>query len=112
MTISEASFCSFFAAVAIIFIVLAIITDRTKYDRGYKNGWDNCIKAHNNYEMTDDEKIVFDIIKKSIKQYLRNKRYFEKGDLEAINNAEDLSELKDIIWVICVLRKETKKERK
>ena len=76
------------------------------HNAGYDEGWRDCEKAHRYFEQTDDEEKVLAEIRNATKKHIKESGNYKRGDMKALDMAKDVSELKHLIYNICVLRKE------
>ena len=94
----------------IIFVILHFtatkIADNKKYHRGYNNGWDDCIKAHDNFELSPDDELVLYIMKKALRAYLRDKKYVDKEALEEVESVDNFRDFKHVVHYLAVYKKE------
>lgn len=86
--------------------VLYATRNNRHYNNGYLNGWKDCYHAHKQFEMSPDDMVILYIMKKAFKSYIRNKKYIDKNDLDAIDTIEDFKEFKHLVHDLAVYRKE------
>ena len=73
---------------------------------GYNEGYDDCQRVHNNYEMSPDDNLLLAELKGALKEYIRANGLYERGDIKIIDKALDWKDYKDIAWRMTVYRKE------
>lgn len=87
-----------------IFISLYSVDVNRK--RGYDEGWDDCYKAYKQFEMSEDDHLVLDVMKKALKEYIRRKKYVKDEDRKLLIEATDFEQFKHVVFLTCVYRKE------
>lgn len=87
-----------------MFISLYSLDVHHKY--GYDEGWDDCYKAHKQFEMSEDDYLVLDAMKKALKEYIRRKKYVKDEDRKLLNEAADFEQFKHVVFLTCIYRKE------
>ncbi len=95
-----------FAIALIFFLVVTSKIIDNAYKRGHDEGWEDCYMAHNQYEMSEDDKLVLEAMKKALKEYIRKKKYVKEEDRKMLNNIEDFNEFRHLVFLTCVYRKE------
>ena len=78
-------------------------------EAGYKEGYEDCARVHNNYEMSPDDDLLMEELKGALKLYIRHHGLYEKGDVKRIEKALDWYDYKHIAWNMTVFRKEKQK---
>lgn len=90
---------------AFIIVITSVIIDNT-YKRGHEEGWDDCYKAHKQFEMSEDDMLVLEAMKKAMKEHIRQKKYVKDEDRKALNDVKDFEEFKHLVFLTCIYRKE------
>ena len=102
----EFIFLSFPLAIAIICNTAYHIAKLKKYNNGYNDGWDDCVRTYRQFEMSYEDELVLEIMKKSFRSYMRNKKYVDKEDLNEINSIDNFHDFKHAVHEIAIYRKE------
>lgn len=97
----------FLVIISFVIIDAAIIMKKVSNRNAYREGWDDCYLAHQQFEMSYDDEAVLEIMKKAFKPYIKRRVLFQDSDIELINSAKDFREFKHIVHNICIHRKET-----
>lgn len=90
---------------AFILVITSKIVDNT-FEKGHEEGWDDCYKAYKQFEMSEDDVLVLEAMKKALKEYIRQKRYVKDEDRKALNDVKDFEQLKHLVFLTCIYRKE------
>jgi len=97
-------------SICVAFVGFLLIMDRESAVRarevGYNEGYDDCQRVHNNYEMSPDDDLLLAELKGALKEYIRANGLYERGDIKIIDKALDWKDYKDIAWRMTVYRKE------
>ena len=72
----------------------------------YLRGWEDCADAHNQFGMTADDEVVLKHMKAALKEYITEQGYRQRGDIKELNAVEDFNEFRQLVWKICIYRKE------
>lgn len=95
-------------AFAFIFIIVAHgMIEIGQREKGYHEGYEDCQRIHNYYEMTQNDDALIAELKNALKVYLRSNNLYKKGDVKIIDSAIDWKDFKDIAWNMTVFRKES-----
>ena len=86
-------------------VVFITVIDKT-YERGHREGWDDCYLAHKQFEMSEDDDLVLDAMKKALKEYIRKKKYVKDVDRKSLDDIEDFEQFKHFVFLTCICRKE------
>lgn len=76
------------------------------HKRGYNEGWDDCYKAYKQFEMSEDDYLVLDAMKKALKEYIRRKKYVKDEDRKLLIEATNFEQFKHAVFLTCIYRKE------
>ena len=87
-----------------LFIVINI-KDNT-YKKAHEEGWNDCYRAYKQFEMSEDDILVLEAMKKALKEYIRRKKYVKEEDRKALDAIEDFEQFKHFVFLTCVYRKE------
>ena len=87
------------------------LADMGAREAGYKEGYEDCAKVHNNYEMSPDDDLLMEELKGALKLYIRHHGLYEKGDVKRIEKVLDWRDFKHTAWNMTVFRKETNGRR-
>lgn len=90
---------------AFILVITSRIVDNA-FKRGHEEGWDDCYKAYKQFEMSEDDVLVLEAMKKALKKYIRQKKYVKDEDRKALNDVKDFEEFKHLVFLTCIYRKE------
>ena len=90
---------------AFVIVITSRIVDNA-FKRGHEEGWDDCYKAHKQFEMSEDDILVLEAMKKSLKEHIRQKKYVKDEDRKALNDVKDFEEFKHLVFLTCIYRKE------
>lgn len=94
---------------AIWLVFILVITSRivdNAFKRGHEEGWDDCYKAYKQFEMSEDDMLVLEAMKKALKEHIRQKKYVKDEDRKALNDVKDFEEFKHLVFLTCIYRKE------
>lgn len=81
-------------------------------DNGYRQGYEDCERIHNHYEMSPDDDLLIEELKGALKLYIRHHGLYEKGDVKVIDKTIDWKDFKNTAWNMTVFRKEQKSNGK
>lgn len=95
--------------VVIVWFSLEGITDRIMRESAYDEGYKDCMRVYNDFEMSPDDELLMEELKDALKLYIRHNKLYEKGDVKRINSASDWRDFKNTAWNVTVFRKEQKK---
>lgn len=90
---------------AFILVITSKIVDNA-FEKGHEEGWDDCYKAHKQFEMSEDDVLVLEAMKKALKEYIRQKKYVKDEDRKALNDVKDFEQFKHLVFLTCIYRKE------
>lgn len=90
---------------AFVLVITSRIVDNA-FKRGHEEGWDDCYKAHKQFEMSEDDILVLEAMKKALKEYIRQKKYVKDEDRKALNDVKDFEQFKHLVFLTCIYRKE------
>ena len=82
----------FLGIIAILMAFILVITSRivdNAYKKGHGEGWDDCYKAYKQFEMSEDDVLVLEAMKKALKEHIRQKKYVKDEDRKALNDVKD-----------------------
>lgn len=91
--------------IAFVLVITSRIVDNA-FKRGHEEGWDDCYKAHKQFEMSEDDILVLEAMKKALKEYIRQKKYVKDEDRKALNDVKDFEQFKHLVFLTCIYRKE------
>ena len=91
--------------IAFVLVIISRIIDNT-YKKGHEEGWDDCYKAHKQFEMSEDDMLVLEAMKKAMKEHIRQKKYVKDEDRKALNDVKDFEQFKHLVFLTCIYRKE------
>lgn len=91
-----------------LLILLPCVFNLQSRDHWYDQGWSDCNEAHHQFAMTPEDMQVLRELKFALRAHIKAKGYQCKGDIKKIDRAENLEDLKHVVWEICILRKEKK----
>lgn len=101
----EIVFGMFAIALMFFLVVTSKIIDNA-YKRGHDEGWEDCYMAHNQYEMSEDDKLILEAMKKALKEYIRKKKYVKEEDRKMLNDIKDFKKFRHLVFLTCIYRKE------
>lgn len=90
---------------AFVLVITSRIVDNA-FKRGHEEGWDDCYKAYKQFEMSEDDVLVLEAMKKALKEHIRQKKYVKDEDRKALNDVKDFEEFKHLVFLTCIYRKE------
>ena len=90
---------------AFILVITSKIVDNA-FEKGHEEGWDDCYKAYKQFEMSEDDILVLEAMKKALKEYIRQKKYVKDEDRKALNDVKDFEQFKHLVFLTCIYRKE------
>lgn len=90
---------------AFVLVVTSSLVDNT-YKKGHEEGWNDCYKAYKQFEMSEDDVLVLEVMKKALKEHIRQKKYVKDEDRKALNDVKDFEEFKHLVFLTCIYRKE------
>lgn len=95
--------------IAIWSAFILVITSKkadNAFEKGHEEGWDDCYKAYKQFEMSEDDVLVLEAVKKALKEYIRQKKYVKDEDRKALNDVKDFEQFKHLVFLTCIYRKE------
>lgn len=101
MTPQETCAIALVVIAVLLIVVLPKIVSMQGRDHWYDQGWKDCEKAHNHFELTPDDEIVLRHLKLALRAYIKAKRYQRKGDVKKVAQIDDFGSLKHATWEIC-----------
>lgn len=97
----------FIVIISFVVIDAVIIMKKVSNRNDYREGCEDCYLAHQQFEMSDDDEAVLEIMKKAFKPYIKRRVLFQDSDIELVDSAKDFRDFKHIVHNICIYRKET-----
>lgn len=105
-TVQTVGIIAFGLCLLLVATVLPLAVRRQAEDDIYYEGWEACMDAHDNFEMSDDDKAVLVEMKSAVWLYLRKNNLNKRGDKTVLNGVEDFASLKAYVWETCIYRRE------
>ena len=105
-TVQTVGIIAFGLCLLLVATVLPMAVRRQTEDDIYYEGWEACMDAHDNFEMSDDDKAVLIEMKSAIWQYLKANDLNKRGDKGKLDKVEDFADMKAYVWETCIYRKE------